>query len=98
MVPAGGVASGVAGPRRAGHTILVWVGTNPSGLDVAHRAAEDNGWVPQEVVAKGQGPSCEDEPTAVVSETGSALVTWADSGSDPYGMESALLARRGTLE
>ena len=37
-----------------GHTILAWVGTNPSGLDVAHRATQDNGWVPQEVVAKGQ--------------------------------------------
>ena len=48
---------------------------------------------------RGQGAaSCEDEPTALVSETGSALVTWADSGSDPYGIGRALLARRGTLE
>ena len=60
--------------------------------------ARTHGWVRQEVVPKGQGPGCENEPTALVSETGSALVTWADAGSDPYGMESALLARRGTLE
>jgi len=81
-----------------GHAILAWSGTHPSGLNVAHLTAEDNGWAPQEVVTRGHGPGCENASTASLSEAGSALVTWVDSGSDPYGMGRALLARRGTLE
>ena len=58
-----------------GHTILARIGTNPSGLDVAHRAAEDNGWVPHEAVANGQ-LAARTNQTALVSETRSARGTW----------------------